>query len=77
MKIWIVTIGETTLLDSKNSRLLRSEIFSNKLIKKGAHVTFFNSTFDHVKKKHRYDKNSRVIYNQNLKTRNPYIWENK
>ena len=66
MKIWIVTIGETTLLDSKNSRLLRSEIFSNKLIKKGAHVTFFNSTFDHVKKKHRYDKNSRIIYNQNL-----------
>jgi len=66
MKIWIVTIGEPSLLDFKDSRLLRSEIFSDKLIKKGAHVTFFNSTFDHVKKRHRYDKNSKVRYNQNL-----------
>ena len=35
MKIWIVTIGEPSLLDFKDSRLLRSEIFSDKLIKKG------------------------------------------
>ena len=54
MKIWIVTIGEPTLLDSKNPRLLRSAILANKLTEKEVDVTFFNSTFDHTQKKHRF-----------------------
>ena len=40
MKIWIVTIGEPTLLDSKNPRLLRSSILGNKLVEKKVNVTF-------------------------------------
>lgn len=67
MNVWIVTIGEPTLLDHKDSRLLRSEILCDKLVKKGNNVTFFNSTFHHVEKIHRYKKNTIIKYNDKLK----------
>ena len=67
MKIWIVTIGEPTLLDSKNPRLLRSAILANKLTEKEIDVTFFNSTFDHTQKKHRFSKNTEIKHKEFLK----------
>jgi len=67
MKIWIVTIGEPTLLDSKNPRLLRSAVLGNKLAEKEVNVTFFNSTFDHTKKTHRFSKNIEIKHNAFLK----------
>ena len=68
MKIWLIKIGEETPLD-KNARLLRTGQIFLKLAKTDK-VTWFNSTFNHQKKKSRfkktiikkYNKNSQIVY---------------
>ena len=64
--IWIITIGEPVPSDYEKPRLHRSGALSQFLAKKGHQVTWFNSTFDHFKKKHRFTKD----YIQNYKNLN-------
>ena len=50
MKIWLITIGEPLPLNS-NARLHRAGILSKYLNECGHDVTWWSSTFDHVRKK--------------------------
>ena len=63
MYIWIITIGEPIPLDPGEPRLHRSGSLAVKLSSNNHKVIWFNSTFDHFKKKHRYDKNKTLKYN--------------
>ena len=72
MKIWLIKIGEETPLD-KNARLLRTgQLFLE--LAKTDNVTWFNCTFNHQKKKQRFNKttikkfkkNSEIVYLYNL-----------
>jgi glycosyltransferase involved in cell wall biosynthesis len=66
MNIWIITIGEPILIDGSDVRLLRSGILCNKLLDNNCKVVFFNSTFNHVSKKHRFLKNTIIKYTSQL-----------
>jgi hypothetical protein len=68
MNIWIIKTGEQTEYDN-NARFLRSGQIFQFLKKKGVHVTWFNSTFNHQIKKQRFNKttslksaNCKIIY---------------
>ncbi len=62
MQIWLITVGEPLPTDEGVSRLLRTGILADMLNKEGHTVTWWNSTFDHSKKKHRADYNLDVQY---------------
>ena len=51
MRIWLITIGEPLPLNG-NERLLRTGIFANHLCRNGHDVTWWTSSFDHVRKQH-------------------------
>ncbi len=53
MRVWLITIGEPLPIDGACDRLLRTGILAELLAKNGHDVTFWSSTFDHVRKKHR------------------------
>ena len=53
MNIWLVTVGEPLPTDQGGSRLLRTGILAGYLSRRGHDVTWWNSTFDHVRKQHR------------------------
>ncbi|MES2376114.1 MAG: glycosyltransferase [Bacteroidota bacterium] len=55
MLVWIITVGEPLPIDGKNSRLLRSGLLANSLVKKGHDIVFWTSTFNHTNKTHRDD----------------------
>jgi len=63
MKIWLIKIGEETPLD-KNVRLLRTgQLFLE--LAKTDNVTWFNCTFNHQKKKQRFNKTTTKKFNKN------------
>ena len=66
LNIWLVTIGEPLPSDDENIRLHRTGSFANYLSDKGHTVTWFSSTFDHIKKKHR-SKSDKIYKNNNIK----------
>ncbi len=56
MNIWLITVGEPLPVDDNNPRLYRAGIISNMLASMGHNVIWWNSDFDHIKKKNRYGK---------------------
>lgn len=52
MNIWVVTTGEPLPVDPANERLLRSGILCQQLADRGHDVTWWTSTFIHMKKRH-------------------------
>ena len=55
MRVWLVTIGEPLPIDGNGGdRLFRAGIFAAKLAAAGHEVLWWTSTFDHVRKQHRF-----------------------
>ena len=67
MKIWLITIGEPIPTDGKDVRLLKTGLFADWLQKKGYNVTFINSTFDHYKRKQRFEATKIIEFKKNYK----------
>lgn len=69
MKVWFVTVGEPAPIDGENPRLLRNGILANYLLERGHEVLWWNSTFDHTHKKHRFncDTNVKVANNYTIR----------
>lgn len=69
MKVWFVTVGEPAPIDGENPRLLRNGILANYLLERGHEVLWWNSTFDHTHKKHRFncDTNVKVADNYTIR----------
>ena len=59
MKIWIIKTGEQTEHDV-NPRLLRSAQIFQALKKRGASITWFNSSFNHQLKKQRFKRTTTI-----------------
>jgi glycosyltransferase involved in cell wall biosynthesis len=66
MYIWLITIGEPLPMDSNNERLYRTGILANWLIKKNHQVLWWTSTFDHTRKKQRFDDDHTIILNDHF-----------
>lgn len=55
MYIWLITIGEPLPSDGDNNRFLRTGILANLLAARGHHVVWWTSTFDHARKRQRFE----------------------
>ena len=66
MKIWLVTIGEPWPTDGVAPRLHRTGTMARIYARGGDEVVWFNNTFDHYKKKHRYANPTVVSVEPNL-----------
>lgn len=55
MRVWLVTVGEPLPTDGGHDRLLRAGILANLLHQRGHEVVWWTSTFDHVRKRHRFE----------------------
>ena len=55
MNIWIVAVGEPLPIEAAQERLLRAGILSKMLVARGHHVTWWTSTFLHMKKRHVFE----------------------
>src|SRR5262245_53272534 len=55
MRVWLVTVGEPLPTDGGTDRLLRAGILADLLHQRGHDVTWWTSTFDHVRKRHRFE----------------------
>jgi len=53
MRVWIVMVGEALPTDGKLVRLRRAATLARYCALRGHHVTWWTSTFDHVRKEHR------------------------
>jgi len=60
MNVWLITTGEPLPTDDGCDRYLRSAILADLMARNGHQVTFWSSTFDHVKKSHRYHTDTEV-----------------
>lgn len=60
MKIWVITASESLPTDEGNPRLGRSGMLCEILANRGHEVIRWASTFHHVFKRHRYDKDTDV-----------------
>jgi glycosyltransferase involved in cell wall biosynthesis len=67
MRTWIVTIGEPISTDEGSPRLLRHGILSLQLAQRGHKVVWWNSTFDHQRKKHRAPHDTTLEISANYK----------
>ena len=65
MNVWLITTGEPLPTDEGCDRYLRSVILADLMSRNGHDVTFWSSTFDHVKKAHRFTTDTEVDLNTN------------
>lgn len=66
LNIWIVTIGEPWPIDGENPRLHKTGTMARMYARGGDQVTWFNSTFDHYTKSHRFDRSTTINPEPNL-----------
>ena len=66
MRIWLITIGEPLQISDPNDRLQRTGILAKSLVKRGHQVIWWTSTFDHVRKKHRFYKDTNYKLSDNF-----------
>ena len=60
MKIWLVKAGEALPCDEPKDRLKRMGLLAEELERRGHHVTWFNSTFNHSRKVQRCDEDKTI-----------------
>ena len=66
MRVWLVQRAESTPHDDDGDRrILRIGILADILQSQGHQVVWWTSAFDHVKKRKRYQKSTRVIVKEN------------
>ncbi len=56
MRIWLFAINETWPTDGSNPRLLRTGVMAQRYARAGDDIVWFNSSFWHAKKTHRFRK---------------------
>jgi glycosyltransferase involved in cell wall biosynthesis len=62
MRVWLITIGEPLPIDSNGSmRLYRTGILAGMLAKNDVEVVWWTSTFDHVRKCHRFFEDTSIF----------------
>ncbi len=54
MNVWLLTTHEPVRIDGANTRLLRTGIFAEFLVKAGHNVLWWQSTFNHAELSHRF-----------------------
>ena len=69
MEIWLITVGEPLPTDGPSERLLRVGILADLLASKNHRVVWWTSTFDHVGKRHRFEKSTTVNISDNYQIR--------
>jgi len=69
MRVWLVTIGEPLPTDGAGDRLHRTGLFAETLAAAGHDVTWWTSTFDHARKRHRADEDRTVPLADNYRIR--------
>jgi len=67
MRIWLITVGEPLPTDEASDRLLRTGILANLLVAKGHEVVWWSSTFDHTRKKQRFDIDTSIDINNRFR----------
>lgn len=67
MRIWLITIGEPLPINGVNERLYRTGILANLLVSKGHEVVWWTSTFDHIRKRQRFNRNTSIDINNCFK----------
>lgn len=61
MRIWLITVGEPVPIhEGVNDRLYRTGYFANFLAARGHDVTWWSSTFNHWRKRHYFDEDTRL-----------------
>lgn len=65
MRVWLIHMGESLPIDN-NDRLLRMGMLAKLLIQKGHRVVWWTSTFDHVRKKQRFYKDTSIKIENNF-----------
>jgi glycosyltransferase involved in cell wall biosynthesis len=60
MLIWLITVGEPLPIDEGNPRLLRTGILAQMLVERGHRVVWWTSTFNHVSRKQRSDRDQSI-----------------
>jgi len=63
LRIWLITIGEPLLIDGTNERLYRTGILANMLVERGHEIIWWTSTFNHVRKKQRFNIDTSIEIN--------------
>jgi len=69
MRIWLIKAGEPLPIDGKDIRLFRMGILATMLAQRNHEVTWWTSTVDHVRKKHRFSDNTRLKISGNFEIR--------
>ncbi len=68
MLVWLITVGEPLpIIDDGNQRLFRAGIIAQLLADQGHEVVWWTSTFDHVRKTHRYKADTVIDITGRLK----------
>jgi glycosyltransferase involved in cell wall biosynthesis len=67
LRIWLITVGEPLPIEGANERLYRTGILSNLLIEKGHEIIWWTSTFDHIRKRQRFNTNISIDINNCFK----------
>jgi glycosyltransferase involved in cell wall biosynthesis len=67
LRIWLITIGEPLPIDGDNERLYRTGILANLLVSKGHEVVWWTSTFNHTRKKQRFNTDTSIDINDCFK----------
>jgi len=70
MRVWLIKVGEPLPIDgTTNERLHRTGILANRLVQRGHKVVWWTSTFDHVRKIHRFNSDSTINESNNFKVK--------
>jgi glycosyltransferase involved in cell wall biosynthesis len=69
MNIWILAVGEPLPIENSEERLLRAGILSKMLVTRGHQVTWWTSTFLHMKKQHVFETDHTVEIAPGLRMR--------
>jgi glycosyltransferase involved in cell wall biosynthesis len=69
MNIWILAVGEPLPIENSEERLLRAGILSKMLAARGHQVTWWTSTFLHMKKRHVFETDHAVEIAPGLRMR--------
>ena len=69
MRVWLVTTGEPLPTDSSEGRLLRTAILAEQMASNGTDVVFWSSTYDHMRKRQRANRNRTLEVQPNYQLR--------
>lgn len=69
MRIWLMKAGEPLPIDGKDIRLYRTGLLATMLAQRNHEITWWTSTVDHVRKRHRFAGNTTLKISENLEVR--------